>query len=633
MDKQMLQLPGFRAAALTLGVLSTLHGAFVVAQALLLARTIALLFAGNPVDEAYVPLALFMLAFVLRQTMAWLQRKAAGRFAEQRSAEMRQRLLQRIFERGPAYAAQEGSGKLATLAMEGVDRFRAYVELSMMRMPDMLLVTFAVVAAVYALDIWSGLILTAAMPILIAFFILLGLAARKQADRQWATYRMLAHHFVDSLRGLETLRLLGRSREHGETVERVADRYRKATMRTLRVAFLSSLSLDLFAMLSIAAVAVGLGLRLIDGVIGFEAALAVLLLAPEYFVPVRLLGADYHASLDGKEAWRTIRAVCDESDERAEAGGGRRRQEQAGKGSPEQAVQSAALSSEQRTALQTAQQTAQPLAQPLALPLASTLLVSARIKLERIRVNGEHGLPILDDVCVTAEKGHRRIGIVGASGSGKSTLLGVLGGWIRPDGGTISFGAVGGADLCKCKCVCECERGCELEHWQRHIAYIPQQPHLFSMTLLDNVRFYEPGATPEEARNAVEAAGLADVADSFACGILEPLGEGGRQLSGGQAQRVALSRALLSKRTILMLDEPTAHLDVETEWELKQTIRSVWPGKRVFMATHRLHWMKEMDMIWVMDGGRIAETGTHDELVAKQGVYYALLTAGKEQAG
>ncbi|MDP1511762.1 thiol reductant ABC exporter subunit CydD [Paenibacillus sp. CMAA1739] len=575
MDKAWFELKGIRPVMLLLAALSLLQGAAVITQAIFLAKAVTILFNKNPLVMAWPSLALFFAAFAVRHTTIWLQRRTAGRFAEAAGASLRERLLARLLERGPGFAAQEGSGKLVTLALDGVDRFRNYLELSIPRMIDMMAVTLLVLVYVFTLDMISGVILTITMPILVGFFILLGLAARKQADKQWRSYRLLSHHFTDSLRGLQTLRFLGRSRAHGETVGKVSDQYRMATMRTLRVAFLSSFALDFFSMLSVAFVAVGLGLRLISGSVGLEAGLAVLILAPEYFMPIRQLGSDYHASLDGKEAWEAIRSILVAEDEVIE-----------------------------------------PNAQT-ANDKGLDITGQDILKLSDVCFLNEDGSARLEHVSASVEPHMNMIGIVGASGAGKTTLLSLLGGFSAPTSGELIL------------------NGCRLSadtqaEWQRHIAYIPQHPYLFSATLADNIRFYEPEASNQQVEWAIDAVGLRELVDGLPGGLDEPIGEAGRTLSGGQAQRIALARALLSDRPIILLDEPTAHLDIETEWELKQTILSVFKHKRMFLATHRLHWMPDMDCVWMMNQGRLEEAGSHQQLVAQKGEYYRLLTGMSE---
>lgn len=559
-------------------VLSLLQGAAIIGQATFLAKAITLLFENKPIDQATQPLLLFLISFVARQTFVWLQRRLSGGFAEKTAEAIRQQLLVAIFGHGPSFAAKQGSGRLVTLVLDGVDRFRTYLELSIARTIDMLCVTVLLLLWVYRLDMISGIILMCTLPILIGFFILLGFAARKQADKQWRTHRMLSHHFTDSLRGMLTLRFLKRSRAHSESVGNVSNQYRVSTMRTLRVAFLSSFALDFFSMLSVAFVAVGLGIRLVNGNLGLEVALAVLLIAPEYFTPVKLLGTDYHASLDGKEAWGTIRSIVS-SKKQFEAG---------------QEDKPPSMLAEQKGEL--------------------------AMELSGIEVAGDAGTFLLKKVSVQLPQNVTRIGIVGASGAGKTTLLGLLSGFIEPDRGEFRVNNVR-------------MTGTVREEWRRQVAYIPQHPHLFSQSLTDNVRFYAPDATQEQVERAIDAVGLRSLVDQLQMGSDSKIGEGGRVLSGGQAQRVALARALLSSRPVILLDEPTAHLDIETEYELKQMMLTVLQGRKVFMATHRLHWMPEMEFILVLEQGRLAESGTHEQLMEQQGVYYNLILQGSGEGG
>jgi len=597
MDKAILALRGIRPVLAAIGALSLIQAAAMIGQALGLAKAVALLFQGGTIDEAIGPLAWFAVAWVVRHSAIWLQRLCAGRFAERTGESLRLRLTERLFERGPDYVAHTGSGRLVTLALDGVDRFRAYLELTVIRTMDMALVTISVLAAVYVLDLASGLILTFTMPVLIGFFILLGYAARRMADKQWRTFQVLARHFTDVLRGLATLKFLGRSRDYAAVVEQVSDRYRSATMRTLRVAFLSSFALDFFSTLSVAFVAVSLGLRLIGGGIGLEPALAVLLLAPEYFLPVRMLGADYHASLDGKEAWTAIRDVItgdrDLDEHGAEAGS-------AGVGGMDLHV--AEVRDEQPY-------------NPI-LPNADT----PWIQLIDVEVDGEEGLPRLAGMTASVGSHIDKVGIVGMSGSGKTTLLHLLGGFLAPSSGHIR---VDGRPL----------TGETRQKWQQQLTFIPQHPYLFSATIADNVRFYEPDASDEQVMQALADVGLGELIAALPRGIHERIGDGGRALSGGQAQRVALARALVGNRSVLLLDEPTAHLDLETELELKEIMLKVFAGRRVFLASHRLHWMKAMDWIWVLKDGRLVEAGTHEQLMARHGVYRNMLEAASGKGG
>jgi ATP-binding cassette subfamily C protein CydD len=599
MDKALLSLRGIRPVMLAIGALSLVQAAAIVGQALWLAEAAALLFRGGTAGEALRPLMGFAAALTARHSAVWLQRLCAGRFAERTGGAMRMRLAERLFERGPDFAARTGSGRLVTLALDGVDRFRTYLELTVIRTTDMALVTISLLAAVYMLDLASGLILTFTMPVLIGFFILLGYAARRMADNQWRTFQVLARHFTDVLRGLATLKFLGRSRGYADVVEQVSDRYRSATMRTLRVAFLSSFALDFFATLSVAFVAVGLGLRLIGGGIGLESALAVLLLAPEYFLPVRMLGADYHASLDGKEAWTAIRDVVTDDRDMDERERGA------------EARIAGADGTEWRAAGKRDEQTHSPVGPDTG---------QAWIQLMDVKVDGEEGLPRLAGISAAIGDHIRKVGIVGMSGSGKTTLLHVLGGFLSLSSGQIRSD---GLPL----------TGDTREKWQRQLAYIPQHPYLFSATIADNVRFYEPDASDEQVMRALADAGLGGFVAALPLGIHERIGDGGRPLSGGQAQRIALARALVGNRSVLLLDEPTAHLDLETELELKETMLNVFAGRRLFLATHRLHWMKAMDWIWVLKDGRLAEAGTHEQLAARHGEYRKLLEVASGKGG
>lgn len=553
---------------LLVGMLTVLQGIAIIFQAVFLATAITNMFHGTASTAVLPYFAGFAAAFLLRHFLQWLKEKIAFRYGEKISLQFQNILIRKIFELGPRGIGRSGSGNMITLALEGIPKFRTYLELFIPRAIAMFVIPAILLIYVYSMDTLSGIVLTLTMPIMISFLILLGIVAQKYANTQWSSYQLLARHFVDSLRGLLTLKHLGKSKSHQQAIASVSDRYRVATIRSLRIAFLSSFSLDFFSSLSIAVVAVELGLRLIDGVIGLQAALTVLILAPEYFQPIRDLGTDYHATMDGKDAGEQIHRLLKKSGVKA---------------------------------------------------MDSSLPIPRWNENSRLMVRGlgkdspEEQRTILKEITFSVQ-GWQKIGIVGATGAGKSTLIDLLSGFSSPSTGEIALNDV------------------KIEHfsysgWQEQIVYIPQHPYLFAATIEDNIKFYAPHATRAEIEEAVEATGLTQLIKQLPNGLDERIGQGGRVLSGGEEQRIALARSLLQDRPILFFDEPTAHLDIETEHEIKQMLLPLMKERLVFFATHRLHWMREMDLIFVLDHGQLVEIGTHEELVKKKGIYYQLIEA------
>lgn len=572
MDKRLLQLKGMRGLLALLGIVSLIQGASIIFQAQWLAHAITTLFDGKSLSQGTPYVLLFLAAFLVRHGLTLIREKVMFTYSSRIGADVRKQLLDQLFRLGPAFTKKKGTGKLVTLAMEGIAQYRQYLQLFLPKMVNMAVIPAMVLIYVWTLDETSAVILIVTLPILIVFMILLGLVAQRKAAKQWRSYEKLSNHFTDSLRGLETLRYLGISKKHSRNIGEVSKRYRKATMSTLKVAFLSSFALDFFSMLSIATVAVFLGLRLIEGELLLLPALTALMLAPEYFLPVREVGNDYHATLNGKEANEAMQVILEE------------------KGFRMQETQSVQLNEWNEQSALTLQD------------------VSVQ--------HDEHAPYSIQDVDLTV-KGKKKIGIIGASGSGKSTLTDVLGGFVEPTSGQITLNGQPLVHL-------------QMKEWQKEVVYMPQHPYLFHMTLRENIRFYEPHATDEEVEKAASEAGLSQLVAQLPNGLDEVIGEQGRGLSGGQAQRIALARTVLGKRSIMLLDEPTAHLDIETEYELKKTMLPLFEDKLVFLATHRLHWMPAMDEIIVMDQGTIAEMGTHESLMQRKGVYYQLV---QEQMG
>ncbi|AYF05979.1 MULTISPECIES: thiol reductant ABC exporter subunit CydD [Bacillus] len=555
--------PGSRVLYVVLTIISILEAISIIAQTVFLARAITFLFQGETVQSVLSETVYFGITFAVRHMLVRISQILVERFAEKTGSLLRKQLIEAYFTLGPRYVQTAGTGHLVTLSIEGIEKFKTYIELTIPKMIRSSIVPGLIVLYVFTLDIESGIILVVTIPIVIIFMILLGLAAQKMADSQYESYRVLSNHFVDTLKGLETLKYLGKSKQHEGKIEKVSKRYRKATMRTLRVAFLSSFALDFFTSLSIAFVAVGLGIRLIDGTIVLLPALTILILAPEYFLPIKQVGANYHATLDGQLAMEQIEEIL---------------QQQKEIGKKESNVDLIWNS-------------------------------SSNLKLQDVKVKSdESAKAILEGIDFTW-KGNSAIGVIGESGAGKSTLIDVLAGFLTPTGGKM---IVNGVEI----------DGATREEWQKNIAYIPQQPYIFPLSLKDNICFYETNTTDEEVERVINEVGLRSLVTSLPNGMYERIGEGGRMLSGGQEQRVAMARALLSKKPIILLDEPTAHLDIETEFEIKQAMLRLFEGKLVFLATHRLHWMKQMDHILILNKGEMIESGTYEELLKNEALHF-----------
>lgn len=568
-DKQIMKLPGMKQLLGLLAGLSFLQALFIIGQAYGLARAITGLWEGRPLEEQWGWILLFFCSFIARQAVIYFRSKRLDDYSYQQAADLRDQLLEKLFRVGPQIAQQQGTGNVTTMVLEGINQVENYLKLILAKIMNMSIIPWVILALVFYLDWESGLVLLLVFPLIIIFMIILGYAAQSKAEKQYRTFQLLSNHFIDSLRGIDTLKLFGVSKKYGKSIFASSERFRKATMASLKVGILSTFALDFFTTLSIAVVAVLLGLRLINEGILLFPALTILILAPEYFLPIRDFSSDYHATLDGKNAMTAVTEILHQPEAQVPAVTVPRWQEDA-----QLTIDQLAFSYEEKAAL------------------------------TDINLN------------VT---GFKKIGIIGLSGSGKSTLINTLSGFLVPDSGEITLGGVKTTAFRQAS-------------WQEQLIYIPQNPYIYRLTLQENVAFYQPTATKEAVLKAIEVAGLTELLAELPQGLDTMLGEGERHLSGGQAQRIALARAFLDQqRKILLFDEPTAHLDIETEVALKERMLPLMENRLVFFATHRLHWMEEMDEIIVMDQGRIVEQGTLAQLQQKQGAFTELVNGMRRE--
>jgi thiol reductant ABC exporter CydD subunit len=502
----------FIASAVVIGIASAL---LVIAQAWLLAEVISAAFAaGRGVAHVRGALEALVCVVVARSLLAWATQVAASRSAAQAKSQLRRSLLRRAATIGRDGLASDRTGELATLASRGIDALDSYFSLYLPQLCLAVIVPCAVLAVMAYEDWISAAIIAATLPLIPLFMALVGATTSERMDQQFRLLQRLGGHFLDVVAGLPTLKVFGRAKAQIGEVGAITERYRRATMATLRVSFLSSLILELVATISVALVAVEVGLRLMGGALDLRTALFVLVLAPEAYLPLRLLGANYHASAEGVSAAERVFEVL----ERPEPPRGMRTDV------PD--------------------------------PAASGLSVQGLTVARSGRAE-----PVLDGLSLSVAPGEV-LAVTGPSGCGKSTLLGVLLGLVAPDGGSVSVGGLALSEL-------------DLDAWRARAS------------IAENVRLGRPDASPEELLEAVANAGLLDVIARLPRGLDTALGERGAGLSAGERQRIALARAFLRDASLLLLDEPTANLDGETEEAVLDAVGRLVRGRTTVIAAHR----------------------------------------------
>ncbi|MDW5326381.1 thiol reductant ABC exporter subunit CydD [Plantactinospora sp. KLBMP9567] len=590
-DPRLLRrVPGARRQLGLLGALGVAAAGLVIAQATTLATVLAGA-AGGHLDRA--ALAGFLASVAGRAGLLWAQGTVAARAAATVKAALRADLLDAVGRRGPGWLSGQRTGQLATLAGRGLDALDAYFTGYLPQLVLSITVPLAVLARLVFADWSSALVIAVTLPLVPIFGALLGWQAQAATERQWRRLALLGGHFLDMLRGLPTLHLFGRAPAQVTVVRAMADRHRRATMKTLRIAFLSALVLELVATLSVALVAVPIGLRLLGGGLTLQTALLVLLLAPEAFLPLRAAGSQFHASQEGLTALDEALTLLD----------------------PEPPASTADQPPARTSGKPAAPASGKPAAPASGLPAApaSGLPAAARVAgspdgpdRERHYQPGRHGeirfesvtvayqrTTALREVTLTIRPGER-IAVVGPSGAGKSTLLHLLLGFASPSSGRIT---VDGTDL----------GALDLARWRRQLAWVPQRAHLFGSSLADNIRLGAPDAPVTAVWDAVRAADLAELVADLPDGLDTRLGEHGHGLSSGQRQRVALARAFLRDAPIVLLDEPTARLDAGSEAAVLATTRHLVAGRTALLVAHRPTLLAGADRVLRVEDGRVTE--------------------------
>jgi ATP-binding cassette, subfamily C, bacterial CydD len=526
-------------------VLGVAAALLVLAQAVLLARVAARSFGGASLREVLWPLGLLAGVVLARALAAWGFEVAGRRAAGTVISELRLDVVEARLQRSPAALDGVQSAEVATAAVSGVDALETTFARFLPQVVLAVVIPVAVLVLVAAIDLVAAGVMLLTLPLVPVFMWLVGRYTERRARERWRALALLSNHFLDVVRGLPTLRAFNRGGAQATRIEEVSDEYRHATMRTLRVAFLSGAILELAATLGIALVAVTVGVRLVEGGIGFEPALTVLVLAPELYLPLRNLAAQFHASADGS-------AVAERLLDLSEA------------------------------------------APAITGSLTPADPAFAPVRFESVSFRyPARDVAVLHDVDLELRPGET-VALVGESGGGKSTLVSLLLRFTEPTSGRI---CVGDDDLASL----------DPSAWRRRLALVPQAPTLFRGTVADNIRLGDRAASQERVLEAARLADAHEFVARLPDGYETVVGDGGRALSAGQQRRLALARAFLRDAPLVVLDEPTADLDPLTAAVVGQTIERLRAGRMVLLVAHRPELAALADRVVVLDRGRVAE--------------------------
>ncbi len=554
--------------------LATLAGFFAAAVYILLAYLLSdvvnrIFLEGQTLDDVLPGLYLMLLLLLIRGLAIWGRELFAQRCATTVKSSLRGQLSNQLFILGPLYTRAERSGELANTLVEGVESLDQFITQYLPAKALAVIVPALVFLVILILDPWTTLVLLVAGPMMLLILALIGGRARAITERRFLEMSWMSAFFLDILQGLPTLKMFDRDQEQAQNIQQISDHYGNTTMEVLHTAFQSSLVMEWATTAATAMVALEVSLRLMNDALPFNIALTVLLLTPEFFLPMRQFALRFHAGMAGKAATERIYAILETPAKEADP-----------TGKKSQIFQTKRLD----------------------------------IRFERVTYTYEDGRqPALQDFSMNLPQGSRLV-LVGPTGAGKTTISHLLLRFARPDCGRIMVGSLPLETI-------------DAAAWRKLVAWVPQLPYLFHGSIGDNIRLARPGATREDILSAAEAAHAHEFIAALPQGYDTTVGEHGTRLSGGQRQRLAIARAILKDAPLLILDEPTAHLDRQSDQIVRQALERLMVGRTVLIIAHRMELAYDADQIVVMEQGRKVESGVHSDLLARNGSYSQLVTS------
>lgn len=559
-------------------LLGAVSGVLIIAQAWIMARILHHMIMENiPREALLLPFIMLILVFILRAWVVWLRERVGFHAGQHIRFEIRKMVLDRLQQAGPAWIQGKPAGSWATLILEQIDDMHDYYARYLPQMALATSVPLLIVLAIFPSNWMAALILLCTAPLIPMFMALVGMGAADANRRNFQALARLSGHFLDRLRGMDTLRIFGRGKVETDNIRQASESFRQRTMEVLRLAFLSSGVLEFFTSLSIAVVAVYFGFSYLGqlnfGSYGVPVTLMsgflALILAPEFFQPLRDLGTFYHAKAQAVGAADSLKTFLEAPLAQA----------QRGNVMPEENQQ-------------------------------------VSLEARELVIKSPEGKVLAGPMNFSLGSGERVV-LVGQSGSGKSSLLNTLAGFLPYDGSL----EVNGTEL----------RELDPDAWRRLLSWVGQNPQLPAPTLRDNVLLANPKASEALLQHTLERAWVNEFASQFPQGIDTPVGDQSSRLSVGQAQRVAVARALLSPCRLLLLDEPAASLDAHSEQRVMQALMEASANQTTLMVTHQLENLAKWDAVWVMHQGQIVEQGRFEELAAAQGHFSRLLAHRQEE--
>ncbi len=566
-----LQAKSVRQPLNTAIILGSFNGFFLIAQCWLLANVLNdTAINHQPLASVWGYIAGIVGLFVVRAGLNYGHLRFAFEAGARLRSELRARLFAHIHALGPVWSREQRSGAIATEVVDGVEALEKYYSLYLPQMQLAVIVPAAILVFVFPFDWVSGLILAITAPLLPIFMMIIGKQTEKLNQDQWQSLARMGAHFFDMIEGLTTLKLFGAARREAQFIGRIADDYRLQTMKVLRVAFLSSMVLEFLAALSIAMVAVYVGFRLMYGDIHYLNGIFVLLLAPEFYLPLRSMGTQFHARMDALGAVEPIITLLDT-----------------------------------------------PLPPRRNGEQALTLGTAPTIRFEGIHFaypappdSASKPAPVLQELNLSLAA-QSQTALVGASGTGKTTLSQILMGFLPIQRGEIWINDTALSTL-------------DPAAWQTHVAWLPQNPTLLHGTLAENIAMNSNNINNQALREAAAQAHALDFIERLPQSFNTRVGDRGQGLSGGEIQRIALARAFYKNAPVLILDEPSASLDLESERLITDAVARLSAGRTVLVIAHRLATIEHSPHIAVLAGGHITEQGRHEALIASDGAYAQL---------